>query len=118
MIGMGFPAFLTLLVLGFISSLAVHVLARYRVLTGVDGFMCKWIAGWIGGWLGSPILGHWSIHTGNVYIVPAILGAFAGSFLMAALFKASAATVGAAPRQMAASAQAGVSLHSEMRKVS
>jgi len=119
MIGMSFPAFLLLLVLGFIGSFAFHVLAQYRVLAGVDGFMCKWIAGWIGGWLGSPVLGHWgSIHTGSLYLMPAILGALTGSFLMVALFKASAVTVGAAPRRVGMSVEAGISLQSEMRKAS
>lgn len=119
MIGMGFPAFLTLLVLGFISSFVFHVLAQYRVLAGVDGFALKWIAGWIGGWLGSPVLGHWgSIHAGNLYLVPAVLGAFTGSFLMVALFKVSAVSVAAAPRRAATSTGAGISLQSEMRKAS
>lgn len=119
MIGMGFPAFLTLLVLGFISSLVFHVLAEYRVLTGVDGFFCKWIAGWIGGWLGSPVLGHWgSIHAGSLYLIPAILGAFSGSFLMVALFKASAVRAGAATKRVVMPAKEGAPLQSEMRKAS
>ena len=50
MIGMGFTAFLTLLVFGLVSALGLHVYFRYRVLAGLDGFMCKWIAGWIGGY--------------------------------------------------------------------
>src|SRR5579863_8801538 len=90
MIGMSFSAFLTLLVLGLISSFVLHVLVRYRMLAGFDGFMSKWIAGWIGGWLGSSEFGFWGIHVGSLYIIPSLLGAFAGSFLVTAVFRALA----------------------------
>lgn len=45
MIGMNFAAFLTLLVLGFVSSVVLHFLIRYRMLNGLDGFLSKWISG-------------------------------------------------------------------------
>ena len=57
-----------------ISGFVMHVLARYGVLSGFDGFMGKWIAGWIGGWLGSPVFGHWAGAIGDVYIIPVFLG--------------------------------------------
>jgi hypothetical protein len=76
MIGMNLSTFLTLLVLGLISSLVLHVLVRYRMLAGLDGFICKWITAWIGGWFGSPVFGHWGAHMGNLYLTPAALGAF------------------------------------------
>ena len=59
MIGTGFGAFLTLLILGLIASIVMHAIVRYWTLAGVDGFALTWIAGWIGAWLGSPVLGHW-----------------------------------------------------------
>lgn len=105
MIGMGLAPFVTLLVLGVLAALVTHVLARYYVLAGFDGFMCAWIAAWIGGWLGSPVFGHWGIRSGNMYFVPALLGAFTGAFVVTAVFKALALAL--APRQIAMGSQAG-----------
>jgi uncharacterized membrane protein YeaQ/YmgE (transglycosylase-associated protein family) len=90
MIGMNFAAFLTLLILGFIAAIVIHSAVRYRMLEGVDGFLLKWVAGWIGAWLGSPVLGHWWFQSQNVYIVPALVGAFVGAFTCVALIKANA----------------------------
>lgn len=90
MIGMNFAVFLTLLILGLIAALVMHFLIRYRMLAGTDGFFAKWIAGWIGAWLGSPVLGHWAVHIQNIYIIPALIGAFVCAFAFPALVKASA----------------------------
>jgi uncharacterized membrane protein YeaQ/YmgE (transglycosylase-associated protein family) len=90
MIGMNFGSFLTLLILGLIAVIFMHFIIRYRMLKGVDGFFAKWIAGWIGAWLGSPVLGHWWFRIQNVYIIPALIGAFVGAFAFAALTKANA----------------------------
>jgi uncharacterized membrane protein YeaQ/YmgE (transglycosylase-associated protein family) len=90
MIGMNFAGFLTLLILGIIAAIVMHSLARYRVLEGVDGFVAKWIAGWIGAWLGSPVLGHWWFRISNVYVIPALIGAFIGAFSVVAILKANA----------------------------
>jgi len=95
MIGMSFAPFITLLILGLLAALVIHVLAGYYVLAGLDGFICAWIAAWIGGWLGSPVLGHWSIRSGNVYFVPAALGALTGAFVATATLKALAMALGA-----------------------
>ncbi len=118
MIGMSFSPFFTLLVLGLISSFVLHVLFRYRVLPGVDGFLSKWVAGWIGGWLAAPVFGHWGGLLGNIYILPAILGAFVGPFMLTAALRALARTVPAVPRQETAPSQQGAASQFELRKAS
>lgn len=90
MIGMSFASFIVLLILGFIAAIIMHSAIRYRMVAGGDGFVAKWIAGWIGGWLGTPVLGHWWFHIQNVYVIPALIGAFVGAFSVAFLSKATA----------------------------
>ena len=92
MIGMSFGSFLSLLILGIIASIVLHLIVRYKMLSGFDGFMNKWIAGWIGAWLGSPVLGHWGPTTAHVYIIPALIGAFIGAFVVTSMPKAAAKT--------------------------
>lgn len=87
MIAMNFTSFLSLLILGIIASIVLHLIVNYRILKGVDGFMNQWIAGWIGAWLGSPVLGHWGPSVAHVYIIPALLGAFIGAFAVTAAVK-------------------------------
>jgi hypothetical protein len=108
MIGIGFSAFLTLLGLGLISSVVLHVLVRYRFLAGLDGFV----------WLGSPVFGCWGIHTENIYIIPAVLGAFTAPFLATTVLRALAKTVSTVPRLDAATSQLGTAPQFEMRKAS
>jgi uncharacterized membrane protein YeaQ/YmgE (transglycosylase-associated protein family) len=90
MIGMNFWAFLVLLVAGLIAAAVLHYLCRYRYLEGFDGFLGKWIAGWIGAWLGSPVLGHWfeRVKLAGIYVIPALLGAFAAGFVVTARWRA------------------------------
>ncbi len=92
MLGMNFGAFLVLLVAGLIAAVVIHYLIRYRFLEGLDGFLGKCIAGWVGAWLGSPVLGHWfeRVKVADIYLVPALVGAFAGGFSVAAFWKAMA----------------------------
>lgn len=90
MMGMSFDSFVTLLILGFIAAIIMHSAIRYRMVAGVDGFFAKWIAGWIGAWLGSPVLGHWWFNIQNVYVIPALIGAFVGAFSLTFLAKATA----------------------------
>jgi uncharacterized membrane protein YeaQ/YmgE (transglycosylase-associated protein family) len=118
MIGMSFPAFLTLLVLGLISSFVLHVLVRYRMLAGFDGFMSKWIAGWIGGWLGSSVFGFWGIHTGSLYVIPALLGAFTGSFMVTAVFRALAQSATSVRKPDTVASQPSSAPQLEIRKAS
>jgi uncharacterized membrane protein YeaQ/YmgE (transglycosylase-associated protein family) len=90
MIGISFLAFLVLLVAALISAGVLHYILRYRVLEGFDGFLGKFLAGWLGAWLGSPVLGHWfePLKLAGIYLIPALLGAFAGSFALTATYKA------------------------------
>jgi uncharacterized membrane protein YeaQ/YmgE (transglycosylase-associated protein family) len=117
MIGMTFPTFLTLLFIGFISSIVLHAFVGYRVLPGFDGFLSKWAVAWIGAWLGSPVLGHWGGYIAGVYIVPALLGAFVGPFLATAGLRALN-TVAKSARPEAMTAQMGASSRVEMKKAS
>lgn len=92
MIGMTLVEFSVLLVAGLVSATVIHYVVKYRFLAGIDGFLGKWMAGWVGAWLGSPVLGHWleAAKVGNIYLVPALIGAFAGSFMGTAFWKAVA----------------------------
>jgi uncharacterized membrane protein YeaQ/YmgE (transglycosylase-associated protein family) len=98
MIGMSFASFVALLVLGFIAAIIMHSAIRYRMMAGIDGFFAKWIAGWIGAWLGTPVLGHWWFNIQNVYVIPALVGAFVGVFSLTFLAKASVVAKAAAPK--------------------
>jgi uncharacterized membrane protein YeaQ/YmgE (transglycosylase-associated protein family) len=89
MIGMSFQSFLSLLILGIIASIVLHLIVRYKMLSGFDGFMNKWIAGWLGAWLGSPVLGHWGPSVNHVYVIPALLGAFIGAFAVTSMPRAA-----------------------------
>lgn len=95
MIGMTLGAFLVLLVLGLIAAGVLHFVVRYRFFEGFDGFFAKWIAGWVGAWLGSPVMGHWSatVKYADVYIIPALIGAFAAAFISTAYWKALSAAL-------------------------
>jgi uncharacterized membrane protein YeaQ/YmgE (transglycosylase-associated protein family) len=92
MIGMSFWAFLVLLVAALIAAVVLHYLICYRFLEGFEGFLGKLGVGWVGAWLGSPVLGHWfeSVKLAGIYLIPALLGAFAGAFAVTATWKARA----------------------------
>lgn len=99
MIGMSFLAFLILLVAGMIAAFVIHYLFRYRLLEGFDGFLGKSIAGWVGAWIGSPVLGYWfePVKFANVYLIPALVGAFAVAFAVTAFGKAAAKALASKP---------------------
>jgi hypothetical protein len=82
LIGMPFLSFLILLILSGIAAGIVHWGFRYRLFEGVDGFFGQWVVAWLGAWLGPAVLGHWfgSVMVGNIYVLPALIGAFAGAF--------------------------------------
>ena len=82
LIGMPFLSFAVLLILSALAAVVVHWVFRYRLFEGIDGFLGQWMVAWLGAWLGPAVLGHWfdSAMMGNIYILPALLGAFAGAF--------------------------------------
>jgi hypothetical protein len=82
LIGMSFPSFIVLLFLSGLAAAAVHWGFRYRLFEGVEGFLGQWMVAWLGAWLGPAVLGHWFAGAigWDIYIVPALLGAFAGAF--------------------------------------
>jgi uncharacterized membrane protein YeaQ/YmgE (transglycosylase-associated protein family) len=82
MIGMEFISFLVLLVISIAVSAVLHYGLDYYVTPGHWSFCSKVVVGWVGAWLGSPVLGHWphripNLAYGDIYFVPAILGAAA-----------------------------------------
>lgn len=82
LIGMHFLSFLILLILSAFAAAVLHWVIRYRFFSGIDGFWAKWIVAWIGAWLGPAVLGHWfgPVMLWNIYIIPALIGAFAAAF--------------------------------------
>lgn len=109
MIGMGFGAFLTLLVVSFIAAVVMHLVIRYRFMSGLEGFLGKWVVGWVGAWIASPVLGHWfsGVAIGGQYIIPAFVGAFSLTFI-ATLGCKTAAKVRAGAESPEVSAVPGV----------
>jgi uncharacterized membrane protein YeaQ/YmgE (transglycosylase-associated protein family) len=92
LIGMRFLSFLSLLILSAFAAAVLHWAVRYRFLQGAEGFFSGWIVGWICAWLGPAVFGHWfgSVMLWNIYVVPALVGAFAGAFLATAVCRAAA----------------------------
>lgn len=90
LIGMRFLSFLILLILSAFAAAVIHWGARYRFLQGTDGFVGMWIIAWICAWLGPYVFGFWfgPVMLWNVYIIPALIGAFVGAFGTAACYSA------------------------------
>jgi uncharacterized membrane protein YeaQ/YmgE (transglycosylase-associated protein family) len=102
MIGMGFGAFLTLFVISFVAAGVIHYGFRYRFLSGIDGFLAKWIVGWVGAWIASPVVGYWfhGLTISGQYIIPAFLGAFSTPFMATVICKALARASAARSTEM------------------
>jgi len=100
MIGMNFQSFLTLLILGIIAAIVMQSSLRYPASQRADSFFANWIAGWIGGWLGSAVLGHWWFKIQNIYVIPALLGAFVGVFSLM-YWRNTTAVVSTTPKAVA-----------------
>ena len=82
MIGMNFISFLILLIISVVVSAVLHYRFKYYVTPGHWSFCSKVVVGWVGAWLGSPVLGYWPhripyLQYGDVWFIPAILGALA-----------------------------------------
>ncbi|MGH9470943.1 MAG: hypothetical protein ACRD1N_11460 [Terriglobia bacterium] len=94
LIGMRFLSFLILLILSAFAASIVHHAIRYRFLDPTEGFFSKWIIAWICAWLGPAVIGHWfsPVMLWDVYIIPALIGAFVGAFIVTAAFRAVART--------------------------
>jgi len=82
LIGMSFLSFVILVILSAIAAAAVHWGFRYQLFKGIDGFIGQWIVAWLGAWVGPAVLGHWfdSAMVAHIYVIPAVIGAFAGAF--------------------------------------
>lgn len=89
LIGMSFLSFLILLILSAFAAAIMHWVIRYRVFQGFDGFVGEWVLAWVGAWIATPVLGHWfgSVMLWQIYIIPALIGAFVGAYLDAAIGK-------------------------------
>ncbi len=74
-----FINFLVLLVISAAVSAVLHFGLKYYVTSGWWSFISKVVVGYIGAALGTPLLGKWweGVAYGDIYIVPAIVGAFA-----------------------------------------
>jgi|SRR5579875_62959 len=92
LIGMHFLSFLILLILSLVAAAVLHWVIRYRFFAGIEGFFAMWVAGWIGAWLGPAVLGHWfgPVMLWNIYILPALIGAFAAAFVATVCCRAAA----------------------------
>ncbi len=74
-----FINFLVLLVISAAVSAVLHFGLKYYVTSDWWSFISKVVVGYIGAALGTPLLGKWweGVAYGDIYIVPAIVGAFA-----------------------------------------
>ena len=82
MIGMDFISFVILLIISVVVSAILHYGLKYYVTSGIWSFCSKVVVGWVGAWLGSPVFGYWphsipGLQHGDVWYIPAILGALA-----------------------------------------
>ncbi len=118
MFALSFNPFLALLLLGLISGFVIHVIAAYRLRSGFDGFLYAWIGGYIGAWFGTPVFGHWGMHVANIFIIPALLGAFVGSFLVVAVMKECATALSQVQQRDNFTTQSGGTARLEMKKAS
>jgi hypothetical protein len=87
MIGMDFISFLILFVISLVVSGILHYGLNYYVTPGFWSFCSKVAVGWLGAWIGSSVVGHWparipGLHYGDIWFIPAILGA-AGVLIVA-----------------------------------
>jgi uncharacterized membrane protein YeaQ/YmgE (transglycosylase-associated protein family) len=80
MIGKDSTSFLILLIISIAVSGILHYGLKYYVTPGFYSFCSKVVIGWLGAWIGSPVFGYWPhrfpfLSYGDIWIIPAILGA-------------------------------------------
>ncbi len=76
---MDFLSFIMLLVIAAVASWVLHYPLKYHVTPGFRSYLSKVVIAYFGAMLGLSFFGEWwaGVVYGNVYIVPAMLGAFA-----------------------------------------
>lgn len=77
MIGQNFISFLILAVIAVVVAAVLHYVCKFYVKDDFWSFLSKCVVGWLGAWLGTPVAGAWfsGLNYGNVYYIPAIVGA-------------------------------------------
>ncbi len=87
-----FISFIILLVISVVVSAILHYGLRYTsgLLQTHWAFATKIIVGYYGAWWGTTVYGQWweNLNYGDVYYIPAILGAISAVVFGVALFKA------------------------------
>lgn len=83
MIGQNSITFLILAVIAIVVAAILHYGCKFYVKGDVWSFLSKCIVAWFGAWLGTPVIGAWfhGFHYGNVYYIPAVIGAVGATIL-------------------------------------
>jgi len=82
MIGIDFIGFAILLVISLAVSSSLHFGFEHYVTPGYWSFTAKVVVGYVGAWIGSAVIGNWphkypQLHHGDIWYIPAIIGAAA-----------------------------------------
>jgi hypothetical protein len=79
---MNFESFATLTVIAGFCTFFFHNLWKFRAENRGD-HLSKLIVAWLGARIGPLLLGYWgpAVPNSNVYLVPAILGSFAATYI-------------------------------------
>ncbi len=85
-----FISFVILLVISVIVAAIIQFGLKFNRRTGPWPFVLKVIVGYYGAWWGTTVYGQWweNLNYGNVYYIPAILGAFSAVVFGVGFFKA------------------------------
>ncbi|MFQ5548751.1 MAG: hypothetical protein ACE5FV_10690 [Woeseia sp.] len=76
---MDFVSFLVLLIIAVIVAGVLHYPLKYYVTPGIWSYLSKVVIAYVGAHLGAYFFGQWwpGVAYGEIYIVPAALGALA-----------------------------------------
>lgn len=74
---MVFGEFLTFLIIAVIVAAIIHYGFGYYSVSGAGSFLSKVVIAYVGAWVSEPVIGAWwdVLSYGDVYIIPAIIGA-------------------------------------------